>query len=270
MFFPGKKLIAGLLLLCLILLLVFVSSREAPYLIRSSVTDVTQIPFLVASFLVHEVRAFFYFHHSYWQRLRLSQENQGLRSEAGRCQALSAENERLRALLNLREKMSFSTISASVIGRDFNALRPFLVINKGTRHGVRPYAPVLTQGGLVGKVLEAGFFSAKVILINDPDLAVPARVARTREQGLVSGTLDGRCKLRFLDIDSEIEEGDLVVTSGLNMTYPEDIPLGRVRAVGAESSGLSKFAVIETAVPLSSLEEVLVVERPGSGTKAST
>jgi rod shape-determining protein MreC len=267
-FFPGKKLIVGVLLLCLVLLLVFAAHREAPYIVRSHVTDIIEVPFLVVQFIVHEVRAFFYFHHSYWQNMRLRQENEALRADANQCQTLTAENQRLRELLDLREKSAWETIPASVAGRDFNTFRPFLILNRGSRHGVRKYAPVLTAGGLVGKVLEVGFFSSKVILINDPDLAVPARVMRTREQGLLSGTLDGRCKLRFLDVDSDVQEGDMVVTSGLNMTYPPDIPLGRVKVIGLESSGLGKFAVIQTAVRLSALEEVLVVVQKSDASMA--
>lgn len=246
-------------MLCLVLLLVFVSHREAPYIIRSHVTDITQVPFLLARFLVHEARAFFYFHHSYWQNMHLRQENDALRSSSDGSGALVTENQRLRELLGLQAKGDLDTIAASVVGRDFSTFRPFLILNKGSRHGVRKYAPVLNAGGLIGKVLEVGFVSSKVILINDPDLSVPALVMRTREQGLVSGTLDGRCKLRFLDVDSDVREGDLVVTSGLNMTYPPGIPLGHVKVIGLESSGLGKFAVIQAAVRLSSLEEVLVV-----------
>ncbi len=201
----------------------------------------------------------FFFHRSYWQNLRLRQENERLKSTVSSRNELLAENRRLKSLLDFKNKEPYKTIVARVIGKDFDTLRPYIILDKGRREGVKKYAAVLTHLGLVGKVLEVGRYSCKVILINDPDLSVPALNIRTREQALVSGSLDGRCKLRFLDVDSDIREGDLIVTSGLNMTYPEGIFMGRVKLVGVESSGLGKFAILEPAVKVSSLEEVLVL-----------
>ena len=209
--------------------------------------------------LSHEARAVVFFHKSYWQNLELLVENNDLKTKLLQEEGLSAENERLRQLLDLKDKASFQTKAAKVIGKDFYALRPYLIIDKGRTSGIKKYAPVLTSGGLVGKVLEVGLYSSKVILINDPDLSVPASSVRTGEQSLSSGTLDGRCKLRFLDLDSDIQAGDMIVTSGLNMTYPQGILIGRVKWVGTESSGLGKFALLELAVKISSLHEVLIV-----------
>jgi rod shape-determining protein MreC len=209
--------------------------------------------------MAHEARAVFFFHRSYWQALRLRQENETLRDALRRADEATVENTRLKQLLELRLAASYQSVAASVIGKDFNMLRPYLVLNKGLAQGIKKYAPVLTHAGLAGKILEVGRFSSKVMLMNDPDLGVPAMNARTREHGLVSGTLDGRCKMRFLDVDSDIREGDEVVTSGLNLTYPEGILIGRVTIVGMESSGIGKFAVLEPAVRVASLEDVLVV-----------
>ncbi len=260
MFLPKRKLIAFLFLFCIALLVLFVSSREAPYLLRSVSTDVSKIPLFASSFFVHELRALVFFHRSYWDNLRLLGEQYDLKARLLRMQDVMAENERLRELLDLKEDAAYETISARVIGKDFNSFRGYFILSKGRSSGIKKYAPVITPSGLVGKILELGLFSSKVILINDPDLSVPAVVERTREQGLVSGTLDGRLKLRYLDADSDLKEGEAVVTSGLNMTYPPGILIGRVRFVGVESSGLSKFAILEPAAKLSTVAEVSVVK----------
>jgi rod shape-determining protein MreC len=206
-----------------------------------------------------EARALLFFHKSYWDNKKLVRENGGLKKALLESEELRKENTRLRVLLDLRQNLDYATAPASVIGRDFGVFRSYLVLDKGRAAGVKTYAPVITASGLVGKVLETGQFSCKVILLNDPDLSVPAKDARSGEQGLVSGSLDGKCKLRFLDANSDVAEGDLIVTSGLNMTYPAGIPIGRVKMVGMESSGLSKFAVIEPIPNLSCLDEVLIV-----------
>jgi rod shape-determining protein MreC len=257
--FPKRKLIAFLFLFFLILLFFSLSSQPFTYSLRSGVFDLSKIPLLAVNGLVHETRAVVFFHRSYWQNLKCTRDNELLSKKVLNDQETLLENERLRSLLDLKQKSSFETTASAVIGKDFNALRPYIILDKGKSSGIRKYAPVITPLGLVGKVLEVGRFSSKVMLINDPDLSVPAIDARTREEGLVSGTLDGRCKLRFLDTDSDIREGDLIVTSGLNGTYPQGVAIGTVKFVGLESSGLGKFAVLNPTVHLSSLEEVLIV-----------
>ena len=170
-----------------------------------------------------------------------------------------AENVRLRQLLDLKTRSSYHTIAARVIGKDFYSLRSYLIIDKGRMSGVKKYAPVMASAGLVGKIFEVGLYSSKVILINDPDLSVPALNARSREHGLACGTLDGKSKLRYLDLGSDVRANDEIVTSGLNMSYPEGIKIGTVKAVATESSGLGTFAILELAVKISSLDEVLIV-----------
>jgi len=261
-FFSKRKLIAFLFLFCVVSLLFFLSSLNAPYIGRSALLDITKLPLLAVHFFSSEIRAALFFHKSYWDNLKLKAENEELKNELLRLQELTAENSRLKDELDLKSRQAYKAVASKVIGKDFNSLRSYIILDKGRTSGIKRYAPVLTPAGLVGKILEVGFYSSKVILINDPDLSVPAMNLRTREQGLVSGTLDGRCKLRFLDLDSDIKEGDLIVTSGLNMTYPQGILIGKVRLVGTESSGLAKFAILEPSVKISSLEDVLIVQEP--------
>jgi len=258
-FFPKRKLIAFLFLFCIIFLVFFFSSQPSVYTIRAAFSDISKIPFLILTGITHEIRAVAFFHRSYWNNLKLREETDALKAQLLKLEENSLENGRLRSLLELKSRSSFKTTAAFVIGKDFNSFRPYLILDKGSSSTIKKYDPVLTRSGLVGKVLEVGRYSSKIVLINDPDLSVPALNVRTREQGLVSGTLDGRCKLRFLDADSDIKEGDLIVTSGLNMSYPEGIVIGKVRLVGTESSGLGKFAVLEPAVRVSSVEVVLIV-----------
>lgn len=260
MLFSKRKLIAFLFLFCVVLFIFFISSQSATYTFRSAILDIFKVPLILINALSHEVRAVAFFHKSYWENLKLEAENAELKKKILRQDEVALENDRLKQLLDLKNKAAYQTVSAVVIGKDFNLFHPYFIIDKGRKSGIKKYSPVLTYRGLVGKVLEVGHYSSKVMLINDPDLSVPALNVRSREQALASGTLDGRCKLRFLDIDSDIKEGDLIVTSGLNMTYPQGVSIGKVKWVGIEPSGLGKFAILEPAVKVSSLEEVLIVE----------
>jgi rod shape-determining protein MreC len=258
--FPKKN---SILFVCVILfvgLIVFLSCQTSVYTVRSSVVDISKFPLFVTTFLSHEARAVILFHQSYWQNIKLRQDNEALKLLVIHDNELSAENERLRKLFDLKSKADYSTIVSRVIGKDTNSFRPYLILDKGRSSGVKKYSTVMTPLGLLGKVLEVGFYSSKVILVNDPDLSIPAINTRSREQGLVSGSLDGRCKLRFLDINSDIKIGDEILTSGLNMTYPEGILIGSVKFVGTESSGMGKFAILEPAVNVSGVDEVLIVK----------
>lgn len=259
MFFPKIKLIAILSVVFLVFFIFLVSSQSFTANTRTLFVDLNKLPLVLVSFLSHEARAVAFFHKSYWQNKKLMVENEALKAQILRHKDEEAENARLRQLLDLKTRSSYHTIAARVIGKDFYSLRSYLIIDKGRMSGVKKYAPVMTPSGLVGKIFEVGLYSSKVILINDPDLSVPAMNGRTREHGLVSGTLDGKSKLRYLDLESDIKVKDEVITSGLNMSYPEGILIGVVKAVASESSGLGKFAIFEPAVKISSLDEVLVV-----------
>ncbi len=259
MFFPKRKIIPFLVLFLVVFAIFFLASQPSVYTFRATVSDLSKLPLLVITGVTHEIRAALFFHRSYWDNLKLKKENEALKAQLLNAQADASENARLKDLLDLKTKVSYQTIASLVIGKDFNSFRPYCILNKGKAAGIKRFAPVVTPLGLVGKILEVGRYSSKIILINDPDLSIPAKNARTGEQGLVSGTLDGRCKLRFLDFDSDVKEGDPIVTSGLNMTYPEGVLIGKVKIVGTESSGLGKFAILDPAVRVSSLEEVLVV-----------
>ncbi len=261
MFFPKRKLIVLLAVVLFLLFISFLSSRQTTYSIRTISSDISKIPLLIFSGVTSEIRAIFFFHRSYWDNLKLEKINEELQQKLLNYDQVLAENERLKALLDIKSKATYQVQAALVLGKDFNSFRPYLLLDKGKTSSLKKYSPVLTPLGLVGKILELGRFSSKVILINDPDLSVPALVVRTQEHGLISGTLDGRCKLRFLDLDSTVEPGDLVVTSGLNMTYPSGILIGKVKVVGVESSGLGKFAIVEPAVKISSVSEVLIVKQ---------
>jgi len=257
--FSKTKLIKISVLVVAFLFVVLLAYRNTTYHLRASVTDAVSFPLTLVRAVTHEVRAVFLFHTSYWNRLRLERENAALKQNMLRAEEAIVESARLKELLGFKERASYASVAANVIGKEFHALRPYLILNKGRAAGVQKFDPVLIPGGLAGKILEVGQFASKAMLIQDPDLAVPAMNQRTREQGLISGTLDGRCKMRFLDLDSGTREGDLVITSGLNMTYPGGILIGVVRFVGTEPSGLGKFAYVEPAVRPGALEEVLIM-----------
>lgn len=97
------------------------------------------------------------------------------------------------------------------------------------------------------------------MLINDPDFGVSAVVQRSRQEGLVSGTLGNNLIMRYLPKDADIKVSDIIVTSGLTGKYIKGLLIGRVVEIGDEFSGLSRYCLIKPAVSLSNIEEVLII-----------
>ncbi len=172
---------------------------------------------------------------------------------------LLQENERLNKILSFKEQSRFKTVAARIIARDPDNWSRGISINKGAAQGIKAGNVVITEAGLAGRVLETFRNVSKIILINDTDSAVSALIERSREHGLISGTLMGGIVMRYLDKEADVAAGDIVETSGLTGGYPASIIIGEVSEVKGEYQGLAKYALVKPAVALMKVEEVLVI-----------
>jgi len=200
-----------------------------------------------------------FYHRNMAQNERLNNQANLLRTKLNNVKELFLENQRLNALLSFKQKSSFKVIAARVIARPPDAWGSAVIVDKGTFSGIKPGMSVVTYLGLAGRVSEATSSTAKIILLNDPNLSVSALLRRTRQEGLVCGTLGAYLIMRYLPLDCDVKSGDEVITSGLSPAYPRAILIGTVTDIGKEFSGLSRYCLIRPAVNLASLEELLVV-----------
>jgi len=196
----------------------------------------------------------------------LSEENRILRERINllnrrieESKILAAENDRLKTLLNFRKAVPYSTIPAQVIGRDPTNWSNSVIIDKGSLNGLRENRAVLFTKGLVGRLIEVGRSSAKVLLITDPNSKVGVLIQRNRQGGILAGRPDGRCKVVYIALDSDVAPGDKVITAGFGSVFPKDIMVGVVIRVGKEPGRLYKYAIVKTSEDLSKLEEVLCI-----------
>ena len=206
-----------------------------------------------------------------WEIATEHQQNKMLRSEVEQLRAqnlqaseFAAENERLRALLGYKQSATqFDLVAARVIGRESATWSSMIVIDRGTTNGVRENMAVVTEKGLVGHVVEAGLNSSKVQLIMDPRYSVGTLVQRpeSRVTGIVEGDMNDPTMPRMVNIPktADVQEGDVIVTSGFGGVYPKGIVVGKVAAVKNEAGGLLKYGVIETSVNFQKLEDVAVI-----------
>lgn len=158
---------------------------------------------------------------------------------------------------NARVDQQFLT--ADVIDVDQSGQRRTITINKGTRDGVSVGMPVVTQQGLIGRILSVSANASRVLLITDPTSAVSARLQTNRVEGTVLGQLSGNLRLTFIPLDEEIVEGDLVITSGLGGNFPPDIVIGQVTSIRQFEFELYQEAQVRSFNNFDSLEFVLVV-----------
>ena len=194
--------------------------------------------------------------------------NEQLRSEVFRLQGiqiniaeLKAENSRLRDLLNFKQSLKQEHISTQIIGRDVSLWSNWIILNFGYRDGATKDMPIIAPGGLVGKIVSVGNFTARAILIIDHRSKVSALIQQSREMGIIAGTGNGLLKMSYLNLDSIAKVGDTVITSGFGGIYPKEIPIGTVSIIGKEKNGLHLFAKIKPFVDFSKLEEVLCLKK---------
>ncbi|MFM9887603.1 MAG: rod shape-determining protein MreC [Burkholderiales bacterium] len=158
-------------------------------------------------------------------------------------QALQAENQKLRQLLNARERSGGSAQFAEILylGRD-----PFtrkVIIDKGSQHGVESGQPVIDVSGLIGQVTRVHPLVAEVTLVIDKDHAIPVQVVRSGLRGVAFGSGDGvTIELRFTATNSDVRVGDVLVTSGLDGIYPPGLPVANVSRIDHDTT--STFARI--------------------------
>jgi rod shape-determining protein MreC len=200
-----------------------------------------------------------------WKAVRsenvlLRTESERLKLQALQVDEIRQENDRLRRLLVLHERLPLSTLSGEIIGREAGGWVRALTVNRGRGNGITRQAPVIVPEGLVGRVVQARAGASVVQLLNDPASTVGAVVQRTRTPGLVEGDAAGAVRFKFMARDgAQVTKGDLVVTSGLGNLFPKGLPIGRVAAIEDKGSALFHFAVLTPTVDFARIEEVLLV-----------
>jgi rod shape-determining protein MreC len=197
---------------------------------------------------------------------RLSYDNARLRENVHRLEQAQAENQDLRRLLQLRDSTPGETVSALVVGKDFNEFFRVtrVVLDRGSRD-VRPNMPVISPDGVVGVTLHVSGDEADVQLAVDAAFVVDVEDERTKARGFVRGTGDASrhtCKVAAVDSRDLVEIGDLLVTSGKGMRFPRGIPVARITKVNKRELGRAQEVEARPTVDFTRLDSVLILLTP--------
>ena len=164
----------------------------------------------------------------YSENERLRQENTRLRQEQIAASQLVIDNQRLSSLLNIREGQ-IKTVAASRVVSDSGS--PFfksVLINSGRDDGIRKGMAVVNEQGIVGRTINVGSGSARVLLVTDLNSRVPVKIASSGINVILEGDNSGQPLLSFLPLGADVKVGDVVLTSGFAKVFPPDLPVGRV------------------------------------------
>jgi len=171
------------------------------------------------------------------------------------------ENRRLRRLLELRSKNPHFVTSAEVIARDPGNWFHLLWIDKGMNEGIRRDMIAVSPDGLVGRVRDVLDERASIMLITDVNSAVAVRIQRSRVDGILEGRGDGLTFLKYIPMDVKVEEGQRVITSGLDGIYPKGILVGYIDSVRRGAEGFFQDITVRPAQDLNRVEEVAILRR---------
>ena len=198
---------------------------------------------------------------------RLRKRIQTLEVERQKHLEAQASNQRLQQLLDLRSHLSGTVITASIIANSATTWFQSCLLDKGSADGVRKGMAVVTPLGVIGQVVSVTGRTAKVLLLTDPNSGIDVLVQRTRSRGIVSGSLDNGTVLKYVKRSEDVQEGDRLITSGLDGVFPKGLMVGVVIKVRKQHLGLFQFVEVLPAVQSARTEEVLVVAADNGAAK---
>jgi rod shape-determining protein MreC len=183
-----------------------------------------------------------------------------LQSEVVELREIASDYQRLSNLLEYQSTaLNQEVVAAEVIAYDESSFIRSMVINRGSRDGIAEGMPVVTNQGLVGRITDVIANASRVMLVTDPNSAISARLQTSRAQGSVVGQLTGNLRMIMIPLEAEVQEGDLVITSGLGGNFPADLVIGQVTSTRQFEFELNQTAEVRSLIDFDSLEIVLVV-----------
>lgn len=196
----------------------------------------------------------------------LTNENEELKNKLAQYSDLKEENERFREMLNFAEQNdNYNYIGCDIVGYSGGNFDDGYIVNKGTNDNIAKGMAVITNKGLVGQVTSVGTNWSIVQTLTNENIAVSVMVESTREAtGYITGYKEDSqnknlVKVYDLPMDSEVKEGDVILTSGVGMVYPKEIRVGEVIKVEEDKVKVMKSAIVKPYVDFNKLEDLFIV-----------
>jgi len=191
---------------------------------------------------------------------QLENEVSQLQSQIIQLQENLSEAQILYALLDFaRTNPQHEYVAATVIGREISPFLQYVIIDKGSSHGIRYGMPVVTQQGLVGRVDAVLGNASRIQLITDASSIVNVRLQSAKVEAQIVGSLTGEVSLEMVPQDVSVEAGDVILTSGLGGNYPPNVFVGQVVSIQKLENALFQTGNVQAIVDFTTLNAVLVI-----------
>lgn len=182
------------------------------------------------------------------ENAKLRQENLRLQQWYQTAMALNVENESLKTLLNVQSDPEYQSITGRVVVDHDFAFFKSVMLNVGSASGVKKGLPVISGEGIVGRVIDAGEYAARVLLITDMNSRVPAYLDQSKHHTILAGQNTERLTIEHLPAGVSAQEGEYVLTSGKGGAYPLGLPIGEVRYDESGKAYVHPFAAFERMI----------------------
>ena len=267
-FFKNRPLVITIIIVILLMLLMVATASSNAFSEKTTIAGSAFVPLQRFFYQISDSIAGFFS----GDNADLAEDNDRLLSELDTYKTqlmdyeeLKQENERLAAALEYKQNNENQELKiAKITGKEPGNWFDVFTIDLGSRDGIKENMPVITPDGLVGRVEEVGLNWSKVTGIIDGRSRISAIMERTRDVGIASGRigideLSATLRMEYLPLDSDIVEGDIVVTSGLDGVFPKGLVIGSVAGASSDTGGTN--VTIKPNVDFRRLEEVMVVIR---------
>lgn len=165
---------------------------------------------------------------------RLREENERLKQVQIQASQLAIDNQSLKKLLNIAGGQVNTIAAARVVADGDSPFFKSVLINRGSAEGITKGQAVINQAGIVGRIINVGKSSARVLLATDINSRIPVKLASSGINMVLEGNNSSFPRLAFLPLGEKVSVGDLILTSGFGMIFPPDLPVGQVVEIGRE------------------------------------
>jgi rod shape-determining protein MreC len=189
----------------------------------------------------------------------LRQLNVNLSNEVSLLREARLENLKLRAMAGLKQHSPFKLVAGNVVGKSLLLMRNTITIDVGEAEGVKPDMAVISESGLVGKIIATSERYSIAQLVLNKDFRASAKIQRTRIDGIIAWDGGDVLRLKNVSKTQDVKEGDLVITSEYSSVFPSEVKIGIVSRLYEKPGGLFKEIEVSSTVDFASLEQVFVV-----------
>jgi rod shape-determining protein MreC len=193
------------------------------------------------------------------ENARLRQEVERLTAERNEAQERATRLDLIERDLGLNARPTYPAIAANVVSRDLSVWSRRLTLDRGALDGVKKDMPVITNSGIVGRVISVGPNWAQVQVITDKVAGAGAMLQQSRAMGEMRGLGTDRCELKSISTAQEVQPGEAIITTGLDRIYPKGLLIGTVEQVESDPNAPSLKIIIAPSARVDRVEQVLVL-----------